>query len=218
MIEVLFVFSWIVKASVCFELTETFGKQTIEDGPFGGEFNSCCYHCQLSQIKKGNGGDPWTDGGEVHLNGMITSMDIRKDINHKWTNPLFLIISNNYCRTGSGVDSIRVQYGGTWAGSHGGGGGSSHIFEVNPEAKIVIAQGRAGSKVDQIEFITNEGEVFGPFGGSGGHPFVSSHPGLRVLLRPILVVPSFPLGCYLSYLSGSSGSRLDSLTLHWDCP
>merc|ERR1712227_348402 len=163
MIEVLFVFSWIVKASVCFELTETFGKQTIEDGPFGG-----------------NGGDPWTDGGEVHLNGMITSMDIR---------------------TGSGVDSIRVQYGGTWAGSHGGGGGSSHIFEVNSEAKIVIAQGRAGSKVDQIEFITNEGEVFGPFGGNGGHPFVSSHP-----------------GCYLSYLSGSSGSRLDILTLHWECP
>ena len=131
---------------------------------------------------------------------------------------MLLIISNNLRRTGSGVDSIRVQYGGTWAGSHGGGGGSSHIFEVNPEAKIVIAQGRAGSKVDQIEFITNEGEVFGPFGGSGGHPFVSSHPGLRVLLSPILSYKSPPLGCYLSYLSGSSGSRLDSLTLHWDCP
>merc|ERR1719500_850684 len=108
MIEVLSVFVLILKASVCFKVTETFGKQTIEDGPFGG-----------------NGGDPWTDGGEVHLNGMITSLDIR---------------------TGSGVDSIRVQYGGTWAGSHGGGGGSSNIFEVNPEAKIVIAQGRAGSK------------------------------------------------------------------------
>ena len=85
-----------------------------------------------------------------------------------------------------------MQYGGTWAGSHGGGGGSSHIFEVNPEAKIVIAQGRAGSNVDQIEFITNEGEVFGPFGGSGGDPFVSTHPGGRKLLNPSLLLYEIP--------------------------
>ena len=80
MIEVLLVFVLVLKASVCFELTETFGKQTIEDGPFGGEFNICCFQYQMSptQKQKGNGGDPWTDGGEVHLNGMITSMDIRK--------------------------------------------------------------------------------------------------------------------------------------------
>ena len=25
------------------------------------------------------------------------------------------------------------------------------------------------------------GEVFGPFGGGGGHPFVSSHPGVKML-------------------------------------
>ena len=29
--------------------------------------------------------------------------------------------------------------------------------------------------------------------------------------------PNLWLGCYLSYLSGSAGSRLDSLTLHWEC-
>ena len=45
MIEVLSVFVLILKASVCFELTETFGKQTIEDGPFGGEFYNCCHLC-----------------------------------------------------------------------------------------------------------------------------------------------------------------------------
>ena len=50
--EILLVFVLILKVAVCFELTETFGKQTIEDGPFGGEFNNCCYHCQLSQIRK----------------------------------------------------------------------------------------------------------------------------------------------------------------------
>ena len=101
------------------------------------------------------------------------------------------------------MDSIRVQYGGTWASSHGGSGGSSHIFEVNPEAKIVIAQGRAGSKVDQIEFITNEGEVFGPFGGSGGDPFVSTHPGGRKLLNPpiLLLYYDYPFFRLLPVLS-----------------
>merc|ERR1711909_34427 len=148
-IQVLFVLVLILKSCVCIKLTETFERQTIEDGPYGG-----------------SGGSPWTDGGEVHLNGMISSMEFR---------------------TGSEVDYVRVQYGGTWASGHGGSGGSPHIFEINPKAKIVIVQGRSGSRLDQIEFITNEGEVFGPFGGSGGGPFVVSHP-----------------GCYLSYLSGSA--------------
>ena len=53
MIEVLLVFVLVLKASVCFELTETFfEKQTIEDGPFGGEFNNCCHQLSLSPIKK----------------------------------------------------------------------------------------------------------------------------------------------------------------------
>ena len=34
--EILLVFVLILKVCVCFELTETFGKQTIEDGPYGG--------------------------------------------------------------------------------------------------------------------------------------------------------------------------------------
>lgn len=36
--EILLVFVLILEVCVCFELTETFGKQTIEDGPYGGEF------------------------------------------------------------------------------------------------------------------------------------------------------------------------------------
>ena len=42
------------------KVIETFGKETIEDGPFGG-----------------SGGSPWTDGGEVHLNGLIAGVKIR---------------------------------------------------------------------------------------------------------------------------------------------
>merc|ERR1712025_1117168 len=114
-------------------------RQTIEDGPFGG-----------------SGGSPWTDGGEVHLNGDISSISMR---------------------SGSEVDAITVKYGDTWGPEHGGGGGSAHTFSIN------------------------DGAVLGPVGGGGGGAWVSTFP-----------------GCYLAYLSGSAGSRLDSITLHWECP
>ena len=32
-------------------------------------------------------------------------------------------------------------------------------------------------RIDELEFITDDGMVFGPVGGGGGSPFVSSHPG-----------------------------------------
>ena len=40
-----------------------------------------------------------------------------------------------------------------------------------------VAQGRSQKRIDAIEFITDKGVVHGPFGGNGGNPFVSSHPG-----------------------------------------
>ena len=46
--------------------------------------------------------------------------------------------------------------------------------------------------------------MYGPYGGSRygrGDPWVSTRP-----------------DCKLSYLSGISGSRLDSITLHYECP
>ena len=73
----------------------------------------------------GNGGSLWTDGGEVHLNGLISEIEVR---------------------TGSEVDSIRTKYGEVWGGDHGGGGGALHTFQMNPGAKIVIVQGRSGSR------------------------------------------------------------------------
>ena len=41
---------------------------------------------------------------------------------------------------------------------------------MQPVATVLI-------RIDQIEFITDEGFVYGPVGGSGGVPFVSTHPG-----------------------------------------
>ena len=124
-----------------FKIIETFNgvKNVIEDGPYGG-----------------NGGSQWTDGGEVHLNGDITSVELR---------------------SGSEVDSIRVKYGDVWAENHGGGGGGVHTFDLNPGAKITIVQGRYGKRLDALELITDDGLVFGPFGGNGGTPFVAIHPG-----------------------------------------
>merc|ERR1712168_330299 len=126
----------------------------------------------------GSGGSPWTDGGAVHLNGDISGISIK---------------------SGSEVDAISVKYGDTWGPEHGGGGGSVHTFNVNDGAHVIIVQGRSGGRIDEIEFITDDGAVLGPVGGGGGSPFVSTCP-----------------GCYLAYLSGSSGSRLDSITLHWE--
>ena len=63
-----------------------------------------------------------------------------------------------------------------------------------------LITGRQGSRIDEIEFIADDGSVFGPYGGNGGGPWVSARP-----------------GCKLSYLSGSSGDRLDSIILHYEC-
>jgi len=99
------------------------------------------------------------------------------------------------------VDAISVRYGDTWGPKHGGEGGSVNQYDVNPGAHIITVKGRSGDKLDQLEFITDDGAVIGPVGGGGGSAFVSTFP-----------------GCYLAYLSGSSGNVLDSVTLHWECP
>ena len=37
-------------------------------------------------------------------------------------------------------------------------------------------------RVDELEFITDDGSVFGPVGGGGGVPFVSAHAGDILLI------------------------------------
>jgi len=137
-------------------------RGVIEDGPYGG-----------------NGGGAWTDGGEIHLNGLPSGVDIR---------------------SGSRLDGLRMKYGDVYSDWHGGGGGGAHTCEWDADDRVIIVQGRAGSEVDEIEFITTGGVICGPFGGGGGGTWVSTHP-----------------GCVLEYLSGNSGSRVDSLTIHWSC-
>ena len=46
--------------------------------------------------------------------------------------------------------------------------------------------------------------MLGPFGGNGGRAFDSGDFSSE--------------GCYLGYISGKAGMRLDQLFLHWRCP
>ena len=60
--------------------------------------------------------------------------------------------------------------------------------------------GRSQDRTDSLQFISSDNQVYGPFGGTGGHVWVASYP-----------------DCKLAYLSGASQDRLDSLTLHFEC-
>lgn len=52
-----------------------------------------------------------------------------------------------------------------------GEGGTQATFELAPGEMVAEIHGRSGSRLDQIEFVTNRGRKFGPFGGEGGQPF-----------------------------------------------
>ncbi len=81
-------------------------------------------------------------------------------------------------RTGSLVDSVQVTYrlsnGKDYtAGVHGGKGGHRTVIEIDVQKgeKIIGAFGKTGRLVDNIGFFTNQGRVFGPYGGKGGGDF-----------------------------------------------
>lgn len=100
-------------------------------------------------------------------------------------------------KTGSSLPS---RFGGKWGQPHGGNGGNLYTATIGSGENIIIVQGKKGTRIDSIEFITDNGKVFGPWGGSGGSPFVSSRP-----------------NCRLSYLSGTNDDKIRSIFLHWEC-
>jgi hypothetical protein len=87
-------------------------------------------------------------------------------------------------RSGSYVDQIATTYelsdGSTPISTHGGNGGGPASFQLVPNEKIIGIQGRSGTYVDQVSFLTavvyGGGDppylqTHGPCGGGGGAPF-----------------------------------------------
>jgi hypothetical protein len=54
--------------------------------------------------------------------------------------------------------------------------------------------------MDNIQFVTNN-RTSDAYGGTGGNP---------------ISVP-FHVGCYVTFFSGASGDRIDSITSHYQC-
>lgn len=100
---------------------------------------------------------------------------------------------------GSEVDRVRFSYGGAWAAPHGGAGGQETSFFLHADETVVEVRYRAGSRVDQLGFVTSEGRVFGPYGGGGGSPAVARAPA----------------GQSLRCVEGRSGSKIDQISLTW---
>ena len=84
------------------------------------------------------------------------------------------------------------------ADSHGSNGGTLNKCILNPNEKITAVRGRYGRVIDQIEFVTNEGKVCGPYGGNGGRHFSKSIPGY-----------------HLSCIFGRSGRSVDQIAFVW---
>ena len=73
-------------------------------------------------------------------------------------------------RSGSYVDNISTTYaktgGGTYVGTHGGGGGAASTINLASGEKIVGIKGRSGSFLDQVSFVVRGPggqKVYGPY-------------------------------------------------------
>lgn len=76
------------------------------------------------------------------------------------------------------VDAIQITYqlanGSELVGGYYGGKGGSESqidIDVANGERIVAIFGRSYDYVDLLGFITNQGRIYGPYGGNGGTPF-----------------------------------------------
>ena len=110
--------------------------------------------------------------------------------------------------SGDIIDAIRFQYGATWGPWHGNFGAESETIELNSE-KIIKIQGTGssnhfwfGSVIATIEFHTNQGRKFGPYGkgGTGMDPWVIERE-----------------QCSLTWIAGDSNSHVESMSFNFQC-
>jgi len=110
------------------------------------------------------------------------------------------------------VEGLRVKYGDTWGEyhgkyNHGGNYSWNKSCDWGSDDDVIVVQGQIGiiGYITELELITANGHVCGPYGAGGyGESWISVHP-----------------GCNLEYLSGVNdfawGDIIDGLSMHWVC-
>jgi hypothetical protein len=126
----------------------------------------------------GRDGSPFHDPEDVISRGSISQIDVHH---------------------GNNIDGILLHYGASGVGNqHGGTGGQLSTFRVPPGEVIIRVEGRAGTAVDCLQFITDKGTESPRFGGNGGAPFKAEAGGNE-----------------LRTISGRAGHLLDQITCHF---
>jgi hypothetical protein len=101
-------------------------------------------------------------------------------------------------RAGRTVDKLQFHYAGLgWSSPQGYTGAYETEVRLEQGEYFVRVHSRSGASLDQVKFTTNNGRVFGPYGGSGGSP------------RVYEVTPGQKLGC----MAGRAGKSIDQLIL-----
>jgi len=139
-----------------------------------------------TDAKGGNGGSPFSDKG--HAGSPIRAIKL-------WT-------GKHFTQGQTIVVQIQAKYGDKWAEAHGTITGNPDIreytFELNEGEHIVDIHGRTGSRVDELQFFTNEGRESPKYGGTGGTAFQVSGDGGR-----------------LYYIQGRSAKNVDNIQAVW---
>ncbi|XP_042327679.1 zymogen granule membrane protein 16-like [Sceloporus undulatus] len=98
------------------------------------------------------------------------------------------------------IVGLQVRYGKQWSDYVGGSSGDLEEIFLHPGESITQVSGKYKHYLRKIVFITDKGRYF-PFGKDTGTSFNAA--------------PLYP-GTVLRYFSGSSGSLIDAIGLHWD--
>uniref|UniRef100_A0A8C6IIT8 Zymogen granule membrane protein 16 n=1 Tax=Mus spicilegus TaxID=10103 RepID=A0A8C6IIT8_MUSSI len=98
------------------------------------------------------------------------------------------------------IVGLQVRYGTVWSDYVGGTQGDLEEIFLHPGESVIQVSGKYKSYVKQMIFMTDKGRYL-PFGKDSGTSFNA------VPLHPNTV---------LRFISGRSGSAIDSISLHWD--
>jgi len=104
-------------------------------------------------------------------------------------------------RSGYRIDRIQLGYSsGATSDIYGGSGGNEPVqFNADGDEVIVAIIGRAGGRVDSLQFVTSNGTVSSFNGGTGGDPFTFQAPP----------------GNFLVGIQGRCGAELDAFAPIW---